>query len=92
MKRVFIFLMCLCSSMMFFACGQNNSESTGTGDSSQIEQGTGDTSSDSSDNNSNDNSDEESDDDSSDKSDDESDNSSDSSDGNDGVWTPPAKQ
>lgn len=83
MKKILIFLMCLCCSMMFFACGQDNSESTGTGDSTQIEQESDDTSSDSSD------------DTSSDSSDDKSDESSDSSDtnnGNGGVWTPPAKQ
>ena len=80
MKKILIFLMCLSCSMMFFACGQDDSESIGVGDSTQIEQESDDISSDSSD------------DTSSDKSDDKSDDSSGSSDKNDGIWTPPAKQ
>ena len=44
MKKILFFLMCLCCSMMFFACGQGDSESTGTGDSAQIEQESDDTS------------------------------------------------
>ena len=75
-EKDFVFLMCLCCSMMFFACGQDDSESTGTGDSTQIEQESDETSSDSSD----------------DTSSDKSDDSSGSSDKNDGIWTPPAKQ
>jgi hypothetical protein len=80
MKRILFFLMSICCATTFFACSPNGSESTGNGDSSQIEQGSNDTSSDSSD------------DTSDDSSNDSSNNSSDSSDENDGVWTPPAKQ
>ena len=80
MKKILIFLMCLSCSMMLFACGQDDSESIGMGDSAQVEQESDDISSDSSD------------DTSSDKSDDKSDSSSDSSDKNDDIWTPPAKQ
>jgi hypothetical protein len=84
MKRILFFLMSICCAMTFFACSPNGSESTGNGDSSQIEQGSNDTSSDSSDDTSDGSSD--------DSSNDSSNNSSDSSDENDGVWTPPAKQ
>ena len=82
MKKILVFVMCLCCSMMFFACGQDNSDATGTGDSSQIEQDSSDILDDSSDGSS--------DDSSSDSSGDGSDDSS--NEGDKGVWTPPAKQ
>ena len=76
MKKIVTFLMCLCCAMSFFACGQDNSGTTGKGDSSQIEQDSSDISDDSS----------------SDSSEDTSSDSEDSSaNKNDDVWTPPAK-